>query len=61
MLKLGFEVKKWESKSMSEYTNEELLEYWYRLRFSLIGKSETTMTHHVAQDLQDEIVRRMEA
>lgn len=31
---VGFEVGEWKSKPFSEFTNEELLEYWYKLRLT---------------------------
>lgn len=59
--KIGFEVAPWKSKPMDEYTNEELLEYWYKLRFSTLGKPGDSMAHWVTGDLQEEIIKRMEA
>ena len=63
MLKLGFDVPKWENKALSEFTNEELLEYYYKLRLickpgSLNTKSSDTEFY--AEMLQQEIISRME-
>ena len=64
---IGFTVPAWRSKHMSEYTNEELLEYWHKLRtVTKSGPVDTSDygrkglgTDFVIVDLQDEILRRM--
>jgi len=34
MARVGFEVGEWKSKPFSEFKNEELLEYWHKLRLT---------------------------
>ena len=34
MARVGFEVGEWKNKPFSEFTNEELLEYWHKLRLT---------------------------
>lgn len=65
--RIGFDVQKWRNKTFREFTDEELLEYWYKLR--LTCKSGTVDTSDYGRDglstelyvveLQDEIIRRM--
>lgn len=64
--KIGFEVPQWKGKPMSEYTDEELLEYYFKLRVSFIGNYEKPDVSSkqfspwiVTVDLQAEIIRRM--
>lgn len=60
--KVGFEVSDWQPKPMDEYTNEELLEYWYKLRLTCRVKEvdgNSSSTDLVLVTLQQEIVSRM--
>lgn len=33
-LTIGLKVEQWTNKPFHEFTNEELLEYWYKLRMT---------------------------
>jgi len=60
--RIGFDVPEWKSKAFSAFTNEELLEYWYKMRqvsTSKIVTATSPMTDWYVVDLQDEILRRM--
>lgn len=66
-MKIGFDVTTWKPKAMTEYTNEELIEYYYKLRFSFMGKNEKPDVTSkqfspwaCAYDMQAEILSRME-
>lgn len=67
MPNIGFEVAPYVSKPFSAYTNEELLEYWYKLRLTCkTGKIDTSdfsrkglSSELYVADLQNEIIRRM--
>jgi hypothetical protein len=62
---IGFNVPKWTNKPIKDFTNEELLEYWYKLRLSFLGKSgkvvngDSPMVEWYVVDLQEEILKRM--
>ena len=63
MLKIGFDVAKWKNKPFNNFTNEELLEYYYKLRLTcktgkvVDGNSSSTDLYVVS--LQQEIINRM--
>jgi len=67
MARVGFEVGEWKSKPFSEFTNEELLEYWHKLRLTCKsgeinlkeGSVADTSTRLYIADLQQEILERM--
>jgi hypothetical protein len=67
-MRIGFDVPKWESKAFREFTNEELLEYWYKLRLmTKSGEVDTSDTSRKGLntdmyiiELQEEIIRRMD-
>lgn len=55
-------MPKWENKPFSDFTNEELLEYWYKLR--LVAKTGEVNGNSSSADLyvvslQQEIISRM--
>ena len=68
MIRIGFEVQEWKNKPFSEFTDEELLEYWYKLRLgSKSGIVDTSdysrkglSTDLYIVELQKEILNRME-
>lgn len=61
-IRIGFEVQDWSLKAFKEYTDEELLEYWYKLRLTCksgeLGKSPDSTELYVVS-LQQEILERM--
>lgn len=67
MARIGFNVKKWENKPFGDFTNEELLEYWHRLRTTCpTGEIDTKdysreglSTELYVANLQMEILDRM--
>lgn len=64
VLRVGFVVPEWSNKAFETFTNEELLEYWYKLR--LVSKSGEldslpSSTDLYIVSLQQEIIKRMEA
>lgn len=67
MIRIGFEVSEWKSKPFHEFTNEELLEFWYKLRFTCkTGVVDTSdysreglSTELYVVSLQQEILLRM--
>ena len=66
-MKIGFDVKPWKNKPFHEFTNEELVEYYYKLRFVAMmeGKGnkelgpDSEMADMYVVELQEEILRRM--
>lgn len=61
-LRIGFKVDEWKNKPFNNFTNEELLEYWYKLRLTcktgeLEKNPESTELYVVS--LQQEIIKRM--
>jgi hypothetical protein len=69
MPRIGFDVATWKNKPFHEFTNEELLEYWYKLRLTcksgVIDPSDYSQkgisTQLYVAELQQEILRRMQA
>jgi hypothetical protein len=67
MLRIGFDVPKWTNRPFGDFTNEELLEYWYKLRLTcksgIVDTSdygrEGLSTELYVVSLQDEILKRM--
>ncbi len=67
MARVGFEVGEWKSKPFSEFKNEELLEYWHKLRLTCKngeiklkeGSGADISTRLYIADLQQEILKRM--
>lgn len=61
VLRIGFEVPEWRSKPFHEFTLEELLEYWRKMRVTLktgeLGKDPTSSELYTVA-LQDEIMKR---
>jgi len=62
MLRIGFTVPTWTNKPFSDFTNEELIEYYYKLRLTckckeVDGNSSSTDLYIVS--LQQEIIGRM--
>jgi hypothetical protein len=60
--RVGYEVPQWTNKPFHEFTNEELLEYWYKLRLTtkpgeVSGASDSTSLY--VASLQQEIESRM--
>lgn len=68
MLRIGFDVPKWtHNRPISEYTDEELLEYWYKLRLGSTMSGEngivdanSSSTAFLLCDMQEEMLKRME-
>lgn len=66
-LRIGFDVPQWtHNRPIEEYTNEELLEYWYKLRFGSAFSRETgrvdvnsSSTAFLLCDMQEEMLKRM--
>lgn len=59
-MSIGFNVPVWRSKPFSDFSNEELVEYYYKLRTVVsVTQEKDTMTAHYVEDLQDEIIDRM--
>lgn len=68
-LRIGFDTEQFKTfKPMEEYTNEELLEYWHKLRLTCksgpcnlgsMVNSKDFSTYAFLIDLQDEILKRM--
>lgn len=60
-LRIGFKVEEWRNKAFHEFTNEELLEYWYKLRLTCksgeLGKNSDSTELYVVS-LQQEILER---
>jgi hypothetical protein len=67
MSRIGFDVGVWENKPFQTFTDEELLEYWYKLRLTCkSGEVDTSdysrkglSTELYIVELQQEILRRM--
>jgi len=64
-LKIGFVVPVWRNKPFDEFSDEELLEYWFRLRLvakvngcEVITKDSSSADMYVAE-LQNQILGRM--
>ena len=62
MGRIGFDVEQWRAKPLFSYSNDELLEYWHKLRL-VCKKGEVTASLTSAEmhvlDLQKEIISRM--
>lgn len=60
-LRIGFEVKEWSNRPFHEFTLEELLEYWRKMRVTQktgeLGKYPTSSELYTVE-LQDEIMKR---
>jgi len=60
---VGFTVPEWRSKAFHEFTNEELVEYYYKLRLAYAVEDrkskEPVMADYYVMDLQAEIIKRM--
>jgi len=67
MLRIGFEVPQWtHNRPIEEYTDEELLEYWYKLRLGSATSGEkgavderSSSTAFLVVDMQEEMLKRM--
>ena len=62
MLRIGFDVPVWRNKNPKDFTNEELIEYYFKLR--LVSKSGPVDSNSSGTDLyllmlQQEIIERM--
>lgn len=64
--KLGMQVPTWSNKAISDYTDEELLEYYFKLRFTFIGNyaepsigEKSWSSWQWTVDAQEEILKRM--
>lgn len=65
--KIGFEVGDWVNKPFNEFTNEELLEYWHKLRLTVESgeidmqnpDADYVSTQLYVVNLQQELLRRM--
>lgn len=53
------EVGKFEVKSPKEYTPEELLEFYFRLRVTVENGKSSWSTEAFCNDLQDEILNKL--
>lgn len=63
MSRIGFVVPIWENKKLSDFTNEELLDYYYKLRLTCRPgelNAHSSRTERYVVDLQNEIISRME-
>lgn len=61
-LTIGFKVEQWANKPFHEFTNEELLEYWYKLRMTCKSgelDKEPNSTELYVVSLQQELLERM--
>lgn len=66
-MRIGFEVKPWRNIAFSSFTDEELIEYYYKLRLGAMAKGKThkdlgfddDMADLYVVELQDELLRRM--
>ncbi|MFW6377697.1 MAG: hypothetical protein ACOCZ5_03525 [bacterium] len=66
-MNIGFKVAEWQNKPFKEFTNEELLEYWYKLRLTCkTGEIDTSdygrkglSGELYVENLQQEIIDRM--
>lgn len=65
-IQIGFDVPEWKSKPFQEFSNEELLEYWFKLRISkipfkhhVVELKDASTTELYISDLQVEIIKRM--
>lgn len=62
--RIGFNVPEWKNKPFNEFTNEELLEYWYKLRLACRFSPheitpESTSSDMYVFELQNQILKRM--
>ncbi|MBL4932272.1 hypothetical protein [Clostridium paridis] len=61
-MKIGFDVEQWTNKPLNEFTNEQLIEYYYKLRLQSKQKElsvDSPMVDFYVIDLQKEIIKRM--
>ena len=66
-MRIGFDVAPWRNKPFHKFTNEELIEYYYKLRIAAMveGKSgkelgpDSEMADWYVLELQEELMRRL--